>query len=58
MNETDALLAGQFVQAFRLYYEMALNEGDFYWIADSLTEEYVNDIAYQDHYFFLQAMRY
>lgn len=35
-NETDNLLAGQFVQAFRLYYEMALNEGDFYWIADML----------------------
>ena len=60
-NETDALLAGQFVQAFRLYYEMALNEGDFYWIADMLApdssayqelEKYINAIAYQGHYFY------
>lgn len=60
-NETDALLAGQFVQAFRLYYEMALNEGDFYWIADMLAtdssayqelEKYINEIAYQGHYFY------
>lgn len=60
-NETDALLAGQFVQAFRLYYEMALNDGDFYWIADMLSpgstayqelEKYINEIAYQGHYFY------
>jgi len=60
-NETDALLAGQFVQAFRLYYEMALNEGDFYWIIDMLApdssayqelEKYINEIAYQGHYFY------
>ena len=60
-NETDALLAGQFVQASQLYYEVALNEGDFYWIADMLTpgssayqelEKYVNEIAFQGHYFY------
>ncbi len=60
-NETDNLLAGQFVQAFRLYYEMALNEGDFYWIADMLApsssaykelEKYINEIAYQGNYFY------
>ncbi|MGN4123965.1 trypsin-like peptidase domain-containing protein [Lysinibacillus sphaericus] len=60
-TETDTILAGQFVQAFRLYYEMALNEGDFYWVADMLTqgssaynelEDYVNAIANQGHYFY------
>ncbi|MFJ7953090.1 trypsin-like peptidase domain-containing protein [Lysinibacillus sp. NPDC096418] len=59
--DTDAILAGQFVQAFRMYYELALNEGDFYWIADMLAsnstayrelEDYVNDITGDGHYFY------
>ncbi|MFJ7736707.1 trypsin-like peptidase domain-containing protein [Lysinibacillus sp. NPDC097287] len=59
-TETDDVLAGQFVQSFRMYYEMALNEGDFYWIADMLAidssaynelEDYVNDISGEGHYF-------
>lgn len=58
--DSDLALAGQYVQAFRMYYEYALNEGDFYWIADMLQvgstaynelEEYVNDIAGQGHTF-------
>jgi len=60
-TEADNLLAGQFVQAFRLYYEMALNEGDFYWIVDMLApsssaykelEKYINEISYQGNYFY------
>lgn len=44
-----------------MYYEMALNDGDFYWIADMLAqgssaykelENYVNDIANNGHYFY------
>ena len=58
--DTDLALAGQYVQSFRMYYEYALNEGDFYWIADMLQvgspaynelEDYVNDIAGQGHTF-------
>lgn len=57
---SDLALAGQYVQAFRMYYEYALNEGDFYWIADMLQagstaykelEDYVGDIADQGHTF-------
>ncbi|MGE7114885.1 trypsin-like peptidase domain-containing protein [Lysinibacillus sp. NPDC047702] len=60
-TNTEALLAGQFIQSFRMYYEMALNDGDFYWIADMLAqgssaykelENYVNDIANKGHYFY------
>lgn len=58
--DSDLALAGQYVQSFRMYYEHALNEGDFYWIADMLQagstaynelEDYVNDIAGQGHTF-------
>lgn len=60
-TNTEALLAGQFIQSFRMYYEMALNDGDFYWISDMLAqgssaykelENYVNDIANNGHYFY------
>ncbi|WP_342558656.1 trypsin-like peptidase domain-containing protein [Metasolibacillus sp. FSL K6-0083] len=57
-EDYDALLAGQFVQSFRMYYEYALNDSNFYWIADMVTgvayeelEDYVNDISYEGHFF-------
>lgn len=59
--DSDLALAGQFVQSFRMYYEYALNGGDFYWVADMLQvgssayhelEDYVNDIAGQGHTFY------
>lgn len=61
-EETDTVLAGQFVQAFRMYYEQALNESNFYWIADMVVdsaytelEEYIADISYEGHTFAFQA---
>ncbi|MEK4228010.1 trypsin-like peptidase domain-containing protein [Solibacillus sp. FSL H8-0538] len=62
--ETDGELAGQYVQSFRVYYEMALNEGDFYWVADMLDvgsivykelEDYIGDIAGQGHSFYFTS---
>lgn len=59
--DVDTALAGQFVQSFRMYYELALNEGDFSWVADMLAvgsgaygemEEYVADISGQGHQFY------
>lgn len=59
-NDSALEAAGQYIQSFRMYYENALNEGDFYWIADMLQggssayielEDYVNDIAGQGHTF-------
>ncbi|WP_332647578.1 trypsin-like peptidase domain-containing protein [Lysinibacillus sp. 54212] len=59
--DIDVVLAGQFVQSFRTYYELALNESDFFWIADMLAkgslayeelEDYVADISYQGHSFY------
>ena len=58
--DTDLALVDQNVQAFRMYYEYALNRGDFYWIAEMLQagstayqelEAYVGDIAGQGHTF-------
>lgn len=57
-EENDTLLAGQFVQSFRMYYEQALNESNFNWIADMVTdhaytelEDYIADISYNGHTF-------
>ncbi|MFF5995803.1 trypsin-like peptidase domain-containing protein [Lysinibacillus sp. KU-BSD001] len=59
--DIDAVLAGQFVQSFRMYYELALNESNFYWVADMLAigssayeelEDYVGDISYEGHSFY------
>lgn len=59
--DIDMVLAGQFVQSFRMYYEMALNESNFYWVEDMLAvgssayeelEDYVADIAYEGHEFY------
>ena len=59
--DVDAALAGQFVQSFRMYYELALNESNFSWISDMLApgsrayqelEEYVADISYEGHQFY------
>ncbi|MEK3764281.1 MULTISPECIES: trypsin-like peptidase domain-containing protein [unclassified Solibacillus] len=57
-NEIDSVLAGQFVQSFRMYYEQALNESNFSWIADMIIdsayielEEYIADISYEGHTF-------
>lgn len=61
-EETDTVLAGQFVQAFRMYYEQALNDSNFYWIADMVVdsaytelEEYIADISYEGHTFVFQT---
>ena len=55
---TDDMLAGQFVQSFRMYYEQSLNESNFAWVSDMLTghayselKEYVADISYNGHVF-------
>lgn len=57
-EETDDVLVGQYVQSFRMYYEKALNDSDFTWVADMLTGaaydemyDYVNDISYNGHVF-------
>ena len=59
--DIDMVLAGKFVQSFRIYYELALNESDFYWVADMLAEgssayeeleDYVADISYEGHEFY------
>ena len=57
-EENDTLLAGQFVQSFRMYYEQALNESNFNWIADMVIndaytelEDYIADISYEGHTF-------
>lgn len=61
-EDIDVMLAGQFVQSFRMYYEKALNESNFYWIADMLTgeaytelENYIADIAYEGHEFYFNT---
>lgn len=58
LEDDNTILAGQFVQSFRMYYELALNESNFYWIADMVTgtayeelEDYISDIAYKGHQF-------
>lgn len=58
-EEIDAVLAGQFVQSFRMYYEQALNDSNFYWIADMVVDEayteledYIADISYEGHTFY------
>ena len=59
--DIDLVLAGQFVQLFRMYYEFALNESNFYWVEDMLAngssayeelEDYVADISYEGHEFY------
>ena len=59
--DIDLVLAGQFVQLFRMYYELALNESNFYWVEDMLAvgssayeelEDYVADISYEGHEFY------
>lgn len=57
-DDIDAILAGQFVQSFRMYYEQALNDSNFYWIADMVEdsayielEDYIADISYEGHTF-------
>ena len=59
--DIDSVLAGQFVQSFRMYYELALNESNFYWVEDMLAvgssayeqlEDYVADISYEGHEFY------
>lgn len=57
-DETNSVLAGQFVQSFRMYYEQALNESNFSWIADMVVdraytelEDYIADISYEGHSF-------
>ena len=56
----ESELVAEFIVLFRQYYEFALNEGEFYWVADMLAnnstaynelEDYVGDIAGQGHYF-------
>ena len=59
--DIDLVLAGQFVQSFRMYYELTLNESNFYWVADMLAvgssayeevEDYVADISNEGHTFY------
>ena len=59
--DIDTVLAGQFVQLFRMYYELALNENNFYWVEDMLAvgssgyeelEDYVADVSYEGHEFY------
>lgn len=57
-SEIDSVLAGQFVQSFRTYYEQALNDSNFSWIADMVAgsayielEDYIADISYEGHTF-------
>ncbi len=59
--DIDMVLAGQFVQSFRMYYELALNESNFNWVADMLAvgssayeelEDYVADVSYEGHEFY------
>ena len=54
--DIDMVLVGQFIKLFRMYYELALNENNFYWIADMLAEgssayeeleDYVADVSYE-----------
>lgn len=43
-DDVDSMIAGQFVQSYLMYLEQALNDNNFTWIEDMLTEEAFTEI--------------